>query len=125
MTTQDRLAALIAAEQQADRLFAAIETNRLIRPGRTETEIDQDIYTLAEQSFGVTQHWHKRIVRAGPNTVRVFAETPPVHEIAENDTVFLDLGPVFDAWGGRCRSHVRHGQRSAENATVPGPGKSI
>jgi len=98
VTTQDRLTALIAAEQQADKLFAAIENNRLIRPGRTETDIDQDIYTLAEQSFGVKQHWHKRIVRAGPNTVRVFAETPPVHEIAENDTVFLDLGPVFGAW---------------------------
>ncbi len=98
MTTQDRLAALIAAEQQADRLFTAIENNGLIRPGRTETDIDQDIYTLAEQSFGVRQHWHKRIVRAGPNTIRIFAENPPVHEIVENDTVFLDLGPVFDSW---------------------------
>jgi Xaa-Pro dipeptidase len=98
VTTQDRLAALIAAEQQADRLFATIENNRLVRPGRTETEIDQDIYTLAEQSFGVRQHWHKRIVRAGPNTVRIFAENPPIHEIAQNDTVFLDLGPVFDEW---------------------------
>jgi Xaa-Pro dipeptidase len=98
VTIQSRLAALIAAEQQADRLFAAIEANRLIRPGRTETEIDHDIYTLAEQSFGVKQHWHKRIVRAGPNTVRVFAEDPPVHEIAANDTVFLDLGPVFGEW---------------------------
>ena len=91
MSTQDRLAALIAAEQQADRLFAAVENNRLIRPGRTETGIDHDIYTPAEQSFGVRQHWHKRIVRAGPNTVRIFVENPPVHEIVENDTVFLDL----------------------------------
>jgi Xaa-Pro dipeptidase len=55
-------------------------------------------FGLAEQSFGVRQHWHKRIVRAGPNTVRIFAENPPVHEIAQNDTVFLDLGPVFDEW---------------------------
>ncbi len=98
MTTQDRLTALIAAERQADRLFAAIEDNRLIRPGRTETEIDRDIFNLAEQSFGVKKHWHKRIVRAGPNTVRIFAENPPVREIADDDTVFLDLGPVFDDW---------------------------
>ena len=98
MSTQDRLAALIAAEQQADRLFAAVENNRLIRPGRTETGIDHDIYTPAEQSFGVRQHWHKRIVRAGPNTVRIFVENPPVHEIVENDTVFLELGTVFDDW---------------------------
>ncbi len=60
--------------------------------------MDQDIYELAEQSFGVRQHWHKRIVRSGPNTVRIFVENPPVRAITEDDTVFLDLGPVFDEW---------------------------
>ena len=75
----------------------AIESRRLIRAGRSETEVDQDIFVLAEKSFGVRQHWHKRIVRAGANTV-CFAENPPVREIANNDTVFLDLGPVFGEW---------------------------
>ena len=89
---------LLAAEQRADALLEAIETNGLLRPGRSETEIDKDIYTLAQDSFGVTKHWHKRIVRAGANTVRVFADNPPVREIAEDDTVFLDLGPVFGEW---------------------------
>jgi Xaa-Pro dipeptidase len=46
----------------------------------------------------VKKHWHKRIVRSGPNTVCIFAENPPVREIAAGDTVFLDLGPVFDEW---------------------------
>ena len=44
------------------------------------------------------KHWHKRIVRSGPNTVCIFAENPPIREIADDDTVFLDLGPVFDEW---------------------------
>jgi hypothetical protein len=53
---------------------------------------------LLRCSFGVKKHWQKRIVRSGPNTVCIFAENPPVREIAAGDTVFLDLGPVFDEW---------------------------
>jgi Xaa-Pro aminopeptidase len=98
MSALSRLAALLAAERRAEELLEAIETTRIVRPGRTETEVDQDIFRLAEQSFGVKQHWHKRIVRSGPNTVCIFAEDPPVREIAEGDTVFLDLGPVFGDW---------------------------
>jgi Xaa-Pro dipeptidase len=98
MNTDGRLTALLAAERRADELLAAIEARQLVRPGRTETEVDKDIFALAEQSFGVKKHWHKRIVRAGPNTVRIFAENPPVRVIEANDTVFLDLGPVFDEW---------------------------
>jgi hypothetical protein len=98
MTANSRLAALLATEKKAEALFEAIESQRLVRPGRTETEVDRDIFTLAERSFGVKKHWHKRIVRSGPNTVCIFAENPPVREIAEDDTVFLDLGPVFDEW---------------------------
>lgn len=98
MSTNGRLTALLAAEKRADELLAAIEARQLVRPGRMETEVDEDIFALAEQSFGVKKHWHKRIVRAGPNTVRIFAENPPVRAIAANDTVFLDLGPVFDEW---------------------------
>jgi Xaa-Pro aminopeptidase len=98
MSSTRALAELLAAERKADALLEAIEARRLIRPGRSETEVDQDIYTLAETEFGVKQHWHKRIVRAGPNAVRIFAENPPVRAIGEDDTVFLDLGPVFDEW---------------------------
>ena len=98
MSDTRALAELLAAERKADALLEAIEAQRLVRPGRSETEVDQDIYALAETGFGVKQHWHKRIVRAGPNTVRIFAENPPVRSIAEDDTVFLDLGPVFGEW---------------------------
>ncbi len=98
MIDNSPFAALLTAERRAEALLEAIESQHLVRPGRTETEVDQDIYALAERSFGVKKHWHKRIVRSGPNTVRIFAENPPVREIADGDTVFLDLGPVFDEW---------------------------
>src|ERR1700733_1465838 len=98
MSAISQFAALLAAEHKADALLEAIETQRLVRPGRTEAEVDQDIYALAEQSFGVKKHWHKRIVRSGPNTVCVFSDDPPIREITDDDTVFLDLGPVFDEW---------------------------
>jgi Xaa-Pro dipeptidase len=98
VTGDNEIAALLAAERKAEGLFEAIELQRLVRPGRTETEVDKDIYALAERSFGVKKHWHKRIVRSGPNTVCIFAENPPVREIVDGDTVFLDLGPVFDEW---------------------------
>jgi Xaa-Pro dipeptidase len=95
---RDPLVELLAAEQKADALLDAIRARKLVRPGRRETDVDEDIYILARDSFGVTKHWHKRIVRSGPNTVRVFSENPPVRDIGEDDTVFLDLGPVFDEW---------------------------
>jgi Xaa-Pro aminopeptidase len=94
----DRLQALIAAEKKADALFDAIEERGLIAPGRTERMVEHDIYDLAERSFGVTKHWHRRIVRAGPNALCVSNEHPPVREIAVDDCVFLDLGPVFEEW---------------------------
>jgi Xaa-Pro dipeptidase len=98
MQDSERLQSLIAAEQKADALPAAIETAGLIAPGRSEQMVEQDIYDLAERSFGVIQHWHRRIVRAGANALCISNQYPPVREIAEDDCVFLDLGPVFGDW---------------------------
>jgi Xaa-Pro dipeptidase len=93
-----RLRELIDAESHAMALLDAIESKGLIRPGRSEHMVERDIFALAEQSFGVKQHWHKRIVRSGANTLRIAGEDPPVRDIGEDDTVFLDLGPVFEQW---------------------------
>src|ERR1700723_3816464 len=90
-----RLRSLMDAESQAMALLDAIEDGGLIRPGRNEQMVERDIFALAEQSFGVKQHWHKRIVRSNINTLRIANEDPPDREIAPDDTVFLDLGPVF------------------------------
>jgi len=90
--------ALAAAEKKACALFEAIESAGLIAPGRSEGELDRDIYALAAERFGVKRHWHKRVVRAGPNTICIFADTPPERIIEADDIVYLDLGPVFEEW---------------------------
>jgi len=94
----DRRAALVAAEARATTLFGEIERRELIKAGRTEREIEQDIYAIALQQFGVEKHWHKRIVRAGANTLTIAADNPAVREIETDDIVYVDLGPVFEDW---------------------------
>jgi Xaa-Pro aminopeptidase len=93
-----RAAALLQAQNNANELFKAVESQGVIRPGVTETKINQDIYDLAEKMFGVSTYWHKRIVRAGTNTLAPYDENPPDLTLAEDDIIFLDLGPVFEAW---------------------------
>jgi Xaa-Pro aminopeptidase len=46
--------------------------------------------------YGITTYWHKRIVRAGKNTLAPYAENPPDLVIGADDILFLDLGPVFE-----------------------------
>ena len=48
--------------------------------------------------FGVSRHWHKRIVRAGPNTLQPYRENPPDRVIGADDIVFCDFGPIFEEW---------------------------
>jgi Xaa-Pro dipeptidase len=96
--TNPRHEALQAAEKKAFALFDAIEAAGLIAPGKSEGELDREIYALAAGRFGVTRHWHKRVVRVGANTVCVFADTPPERTIEADDIVYLDLGPVFEDW---------------------------
>jgi Xaa-Pro aminopeptidase len=93
-----RAAALLDAQIKAQRLFAEVEERSLIRSGRSETEINESIYKLAQQMYGITRYWHKRIVRAGRNTLQPYDENPPDLKVSEDDIVFLDLGPVFEDW---------------------------
>jgi Xaa-Pro dipeptidase len=97
-TPRDRRAALIAAEKRAETLFDEIEQRNLVRAGRTERDIEQEIYAIALEQFGVEKHWHKRIVRAGANTLTIAADNPPVREIEPDDIIYVDLGPVFEDW---------------------------
>ena len=93
-----RRAELLAAQGRALSLFAAIEAVGLIAPGRSERDVEEDIYALAERDFGVTQHWHRRIVRSGPNTLTTASDYPDARMIGPDDTVYVDLGPVFEDW---------------------------
>ena len=93
-----RVLGLLDAQIKAQNLFAEIEEQGLIRPARSETQINESIYALAHQMYGITRYWHKRIVRAGRNTLQPYDENPPDLQLAEDDVVFLDLGPVFEDW---------------------------
>lgn len=119
MTTEDaRLAELIATEERALEMLAAIEAAGLVAPGRRESEVDADIAALAERAFGVTRHWHKRLVRTGPNTLCVFADNPDERTIGDNDTVYLDLGPVFEEWEADIGQTYAIGSDPAHHALI-------
>ncbi|MEE6175593.1 M24 family metallopeptidase [Mycobacterium sp. 050134] len=93
-----RVRRLLNAERQAAQLFDEIDRRAMVRPGVGERELSDEIQRLAADLFGVTRHWHRRIVRAGENTLQPFAERPPDRVIAADDIVFLDLGPIFEEW---------------------------
>ena len=96
MTTESqRYAALADAQRQAAALFERIGES-LIRPGISETQLVRDIAELGRREFGIEQNWHKRIVRAGANTLAPYDEDPPDLIVGENDILFIDLGPVFE-----------------------------
>lgn len=98
-TAEDsRAAALLQAQEKANELFHAVETRGLIRSGIRESQLNQDIYDLAQQMYGISTYWHKRIVRAGRNTLAPYDENPPDLIVGEDDILFLDLGPVFEEW---------------------------
>lgn len=89
---------LQAAQRKAENLFHEIEKRGLIRAGILESQLNQEIYSLAQEMYGITKYWHKRIVRAGSNTLLPYAENPPDRVTAGDDILFLDLGPVFEEW---------------------------
>lgn len=89
---------LLEAQNKAATLFAHIVESGLIQAGKLESELSADIHQLAAERYGVRRHWHKRIVRAGPNTLLGYHEEGADRRIMADDILFLDLGPVFDAW---------------------------
>jgi Xaa-Pro aminopeptidase len=95
---EQRVTDLRTAQSKAESLFREIEARGLIRPGISEGRLNEDIYELAKAMYGITTYWHKRIVRAGNNTLAPYADNPPDLTIGENDILFVDLGPVFENW---------------------------
>jgi Xaa-Pro dipeptidase len=89
---------LLEAQGKAFSLFDHVVANNLIRAGVRESELNQQIYDLAFDLFGIRKYWHKRIVRAGKNTLAPYRENPPDLILQEDDIVFLDFGPVFEDW---------------------------
>ncbi|MFD0147347.1 MULTISPECIES: M24 family metallopeptidase [unclassified Streptomyces] len=93
-----RVAGLIAAQEKAIALFAEVEARGLVAPGRGEREVSDAIRDLANDMFGTTKHWHKRIIRSGPNTLLPYQENPPDRVIGEDDVAFADFGPIFEEY---------------------------
>lgn len=98
MDEQQRAAELVAAEEKAEQLFAEIARRGLIEPGVRETVVSDRVRDLGAELFGIERHWHKRVVRAGPNTLQPYRENPPDRVIEADDIVFLDLGPLLAQW---------------------------
>jgi Xaa-Pro dipeptidase len=93
-----RTARLVEAQDMAARLFEEVEARGLVRPDVSERELANEIRDLAKGMFGVTRHWHKRIVRSGDNTLEIADDNPPDRRIGADDIVFLDFGPIFEEW---------------------------
>jgi Xaa-Pro dipeptidase len=89
---------LLLAQQRAEALFAEVVDQGLIAPGKLESELSDEIHALAKAHHGVRRHWHKRIARAGPNAMLAYYDQPPDRRLMEDDIVYLDFGPVFEAW---------------------------
>lgn len=90
--------ALVDAQRKAEDLFAEVVDSGLIRPGVLESELSAEVHDLALRRFGVRRHWHKRVVRCGPNTVLTYYDDPPDRRLGEDDVVYLDFGPLFEEW---------------------------
>ncbi|KAI1846630.1 hypothetical protein JX266_007203 [Neoarthrinium moseri] len=93
----NRASYLLDAQNKAIALFDEIERD-LIRAGVSEKVLSDEIHELATKRHGIKTHWHKRVIRSGPNTLSPFEENPPDRAIEEDDILYVDLGPVFEQW---------------------------
>jgi Xaa-Pro aminopeptidase len=89
---------LLIAEQKAKNLFDIVEQRGLIVAGKSELQLCDEIVKIAKDEFGVTNHWGKKIVRSGINTLQAYMGDGPDLIIKENDILFFDFHPIFDGW---------------------------
>jgi Xaa-Pro aminopeptidase len=89
---------LFLSEQKAKELFKTVEERGLITPGKSEKQLSDEIVRIAKEEFGVENHWGKKIVRTGINTLQPYSSNPPDLVIQEGDILFFDFHPVFEGW---------------------------
>jgi methionine aminopeptidase len=89
---------LIAAQCKARTLFEEVVESGIMVPGILESELSAEIHALARNRFGLSRHWHQRLVRSGPNTVMGYYDKVQDRRLEPQDTVYLDFGPIFDGW---------------------------
>jgi Xaa-Pro aminopeptidase len=95
-TEDERASQLLDAQASAVALFDEVVARGIITAGRGEQAVSDQIRDLANEMFGKTRHWHKRIVRSGPHTLHPYRENPPDRVIEAADIVFADFGPIFE-----------------------------
>jgi Xaa-Pro aminopeptidase len=98
MIGQSTIEALIEAENKANFLFEEAVNRNIFRAQQSEKQINEALYELAYELFEIKKYWHKRIVRAGINTLHPYKENPLDLIVQEDDILFVDFGPVFDKW---------------------------
>ena len=89
---------LIEAQNKAADLFLEIENRNLIVAGKSEKELNSEIFELAFELYGIKKYWHKRIIRSGKNTLAPYHENPEELILQEDDILFIDFGPIFEEW---------------------------
>lgn len=94
----ERKLQLLNAQKKAEQLFREIELRGFIVTQKSEKVLNNEVYELAFEMFGIRKYWHKRIVRAGKNTLLPYKENPPDLLIQSDDILFFDFGPVFEDW---------------------------
>ena len=87
---------LVEAEAKAAALFKETEARGLLTAGKSERELNEEVFRLADELFGIKKYWHKRIVRSGPNTLQPYHENPPNRVLGGDDILFFDFGPIFE-----------------------------
>ena len=92
----ERAGRLLGAQANAVALFDEVAVRGIIAAGTSEQAASDQIRDLANEMFGTTRHWHKRIVRSGPHTLFPYRENPPDRVIEADDIVFADFGPIFE-----------------------------
>jgi Xaa-Pro aminopeptidase len=85
---------LINAQNISIQFFKTIEESNLIIAGKSEEQLNAEICELALKDFGIKEHWHKKIVRTGKNTLAAYPDNPPDRVIDKDDILFIDLGPI-------------------------------
>lgn len=86
------------AQAVSIQLFNAIEDNKLVVAGKSEEQLNTEVCDLAVKKFGIVNHWHKKIVRSGKNTLAIYPDNPPNRIIDKDDILFVDLGPIVDGY---------------------------
>ncbi len=95
-TEDERAGRLLHAQANAEALFDEVIARGIVAAGRSEQAVSDQVRDLANEMFGTTKHWHKRVVRSGPHTLFPYRENPPDRVIEADDIVFADFGPIFE-----------------------------